>query len=109
MSTNYYGFLDSEDPKVEEGMHLCQSAVGWEMLLQASDTVTDKDSWLAQLDTFATIRDEYGREIQRNELIEMIEARLENRKRGMDVRTPHWLMGKEFRSGGWAFASYRFS
>jgi hypothetical protein len=121
MSTNYYGYYKGEDPAKDEGIHLCQSAAGWEFLLQAdpSEGITDIRSWLRQLDTFERICNEYGREISIDDLLEAIESRLELMNEGKLLnRLDHngrsgfhdySVRSKQFRSGGAAFASYSFS
>lgn len=114
MSKNYYGFFANDDPARDEGVHLCQSAAGWEFLLQArsEDGVTDIHSWLRSLDEFYVICDEYGREIGIDNLLEAIESRIELMEAGklknqFDSPTPPGYY--EFRSGGAAFADYHFS
>jgi hypothetical protein len=121
MSVNYYGYYAGQDPAVDEGVHLCQSAIGCEMLLQAlpEDGITDIRTWLRQLGTFESIRNEYGEEVTIDELLEWIENRLALMKRGkLKARfsgpdharfSSSWTRVREFRSGGAAFASYHFS
>ena len=121
MSTNYYGYYAGQDHRLDEGVHLCQSSIGWEMLLQAlpEDGITDIHAWLRQLDAFESIRSEYGEELTIDELLEWIESRLELVKEGKlkdrlssaehIMWTPVSYRAMEFRSGGAAFASYHFS
>jgi hypothetical protein len=113
MSTNFYGYRAGESHVHDRGVHLAQSAIGWEMLLQArpEDGITDIHSWLRQLDTFEVIRDEYGRELSVDELLEWVENRLGRKNRITDSSMSDYRQytRQMFRSGGAAFASYRFS
>lgn len=111
--TNYYGFFAGEDPADDEGVHLCQSAVGWEFLLQArpEDGVNDIHDWMRSLDEFDAIYDEYGVEISIDDLLEAIESRIALMKAGKLRSRFEWGHDQEFRSGGVnsaAFASYHF-
>ena len=101
MGTNYY--LRPPGTCAEQcdnWIHLGKSSFGWAFTFQASDTVTDYASWVAQLDK-GEIYDEYGRQIPASELIELIDG-----KRGSQKYTD--LLGF-YDADGNAFLSVDFS
>lgn len=114
ISTNYYGLSASENPNATKGVHLAQSEYGWEFLLQGNPRkgITGIHSWLRQLDDFAVITDEYGRQIDLDDFLEQIEDRITLMKAGklrdrLTVRNPGERT--EYRSGGAAFEDREFS
>jgi hypothetical protein len=94
VSTNFYGCKDGAES------HLGQSAAGWEFLFHADTArgITGIQPWLRQLETFDSVKDEYGRDIAVDDLLEWVENRRELKRR----------TGISFRDEDCAFADFWF-
>lgn len=86
MGTNYY--LHARD--AAEPIHLGKQSAGWSFAFRAYPDpakspspvtwpVTDTDSWFRLLDLPGNVRDEYGRILSKNELLDIIDRNIGKR------------------------------
>ncbi|MFI1189177.1 hypothetical protein [Streptomyces californicus] len=112
MSTNYYAFgpFLSGDPN-GEGLHIGQTAAGWRFLFRAHNSLglTTLPGWehfLRAADV--TIRNEYGRDVTADEMIETMKETANGKGFPLRERFRHDDEHRYVTSGGHAFCRTEF-